>query len=75
MVIRARNDVVDVTEQVDLTIQFKDIYGNPIDTDSFPTISLIQPSGLMALAPTSTGVAHTGTGHYSYIFTIRFAHH
>jgi hypothetical protein len=70
MAIKARGELIDVTDQVNLTVQFKDGAGNPVDTDSFPKISLIQPSGLVALAPTSTGVAKVGVGKYSYIFTI-----
>jgi hypothetical protein len=57
MAIKARGELIDVTDQVNLTVQFKDAMGNPIDTDSFPTISIVQPSGLVALSPTSTGVS------------------
>lgn len=70
MTIKARGELIDVTDQVNLVIQFKDPFGVPVDTDSFPTISIIQPSGLVGLAPTSAGVAKIGTGKYSYIFTV-----
>ena len=70
MAIKARGELIDVTDQVNLTIQFKDGSGNPIDTDSYPTISIIQPSGLVSLAPTSTGVAQVNTGKYSFIWTV-----
>jgi hypothetical protein len=70
MAIKARGELIDVTDQVNLTIQFRDTSGNPINTDSFPTISIVQPSGLVALAPTSAGVAQIGTGKYSYIYTV-----
>lgn len=70
MTIKARGELIDVTDQVNLTVQFKDALGNPIDTDSFPTISIVQPSGLVALAPTSAGVTRVSTGKYSFIFTI-----
>ena len=70
MAIKARGELIDVTDQVNLTIQFKDGTGAAIDTDSFPTISIVQPSGLVALAPTSTGVARIGVGKYSFIYTI-----
>lgn len=70
MAIKARGELIDVTDQVNLTVQFKDSTGTPIDADSFPQVSIIQPSGLVALAPTSAGVAHVGTGKYSYIFTV-----
>jgi hypothetical protein len=70
MAIKARGELIDVTDQVNLTVQFKDNLGNPVDTDSFPQISIIQPSGLVALAPTSTGVARVAPGKYSFIYTI-----
>jgi hypothetical protein len=70
MAIMARGELIDVTDQVNLTIQFKDTMGNPINTDSMPMISIIQPSGLVLLAPTSVGVTQIGVGQYSYIFTV-----
>lgn len=70
MAILARGQVADVTDQINLTIQFRDPSGNPINTDSYPSISIVQPSGLVALAPTSAGVAQIGTGQYSFIYTI-----
>lgn len=70
MTLKARGEVIDVTDQVNLTVQFKDQFGNYIDTDSFPTISIVQPSGLVLLAPTSAGVTRVSTGVYSYIFTV-----
>src|SRR5678815_2247708 len=70
MAIKARGELIDVTDQVNLTVQFRDVSGNPVDTDSFPTISIVQPSGLVALAPTSAGVARVGAGKYSFIYTI-----
>jgi hypothetical protein len=70
MAIKARGELIDVTDQVNLTIQFKNTLGVPVDTDSFPTISIIQPSGLVALSPTSAGVAKVGTGKYSFIYTV-----
>lgn len=70
MSIKARGELIDVTDQVNLTVQFKDQYGNPINTDSFPTISIVQPSGLVALLPTSVGVQQLGTGNYVYTFTV-----
>lgn len=70
MTIKARGELIDVTDQVNLTIQFKDSTGMPIDTDSYPQVSIVQPSGLVALAPTSTGVARISTGKYSFIYTV-----
>lgn len=70
--IKARGEFVDVTEQISLTIQFKDTSGNPIDTDSFPKISIIQPSGHVLMSFTSTGVERISTGKYSYTYTIPY---
>ena len=70
MTIKARGELIDVTDQVNLTVQFKDPSGNPVDADSFPKISIIQPSGLVLLAPTSVGVTRVDVGKYSYIFTV-----
>jgi len=70
MVIKARGELIDVTEQVNLTVQFKDQTGAPVNADSFPTISIVQPSGLVAIAPTSVGVSQISTGKYSFIFTV-----
>ena len=72
MVIKARGEALGVKEQVNLTVQFKDNLGAPRDTDTFPTISIVQPSGLVLLSPTSSGVTRIGTGKYSYIFTVPY---
>jgi hypothetical protein len=70
MAIKARGEVIDVTDQVNLTVQFKDNTGMPVDLDSFPQVSIVQPSGLVALAPTSAGVTRISTGKYSFIYTV-----
>jgi len=70
MVIKARGELIDVTDQVNLTVQFRNTAGTPVDTDSFPTISIVQPSGLVAMSPTSAGVARIGVGKYSFIYTV-----
>lgn len=68
MVIRARGELIEPTDQANLTVTFKDAMGNPINTDSFPTVSIVQPSGLVNLIATSAGVQQISTGMYSYIF-------
>jgi len=70
MSIKGRGELLDVTDQVNLTVQFKDAMGNPINTDSIPTISIVQPSGLVAISPTSAGVQQLGTGNYVFTYTI-----
>ncbi len=72
-IIKARGQEIDVTEQVNLVVQFKDMVGNPIDTDTYPKISIVQPSGGVFLAPTSVGVSKVSQGKYSYILTIPYA--
>jgi len=71
--IKFRGQETDVTEQINLTVLFKDQMGNPIDTDSFPKISIVQPSGGIFLAPTSVGVSRLDTGKYGYTLTIPYA--
>lgn len=70
MAIKARGETLDATDQVNLTVQFKDQAGNPIDCDSFPSISIVQPSGHVLFTPTSAGVARIGVGKYNYLFEI-----
>lgn len=72
MAIKARGEAVDVNDQINLTVTFKNGLGEPTDLDSFPKVSIIQPSGLVLLAPTSVGVSRVETGKYSYIFTIPY---
>lgn len=69
MVIRFRGEFTHATEQVNLTVQFRDQFGNPVDTDTYPSVSIIQPSGDILLYPTTVGVSNVGIGKYSYIFT------
>lgn len=70
MVIKARGELVEPTEQVNLTVKFNDNFGAPVDTDTLPQISIIQPSGAVLLNPTSAGVARISTGVYSFIFSV-----
>jgi hypothetical protein len=70
MAIKARGEFVDVTDQINLTVKYKDPLGNLVDTDSLPRISIAQPSGAVLLPPTSVGVTRTSTGNYSYLFSV-----
>jgi hypothetical protein len=64
--LRSRGETVGQTETVQLRALFKDSSGNPVDLDSFPTITIIQPSGNVVAGPTSTGVYRVSTGLYGY---------
>lgn len=70
--VKTRGEIVDITEQINLTATFKDASGNPINTDSVPQVSIVQPSGLVLMTPTSVGVQQLGTGYYSFIFTVPY---
>lgn len=70
--IRTRGELLSPTDIVNLTAQFYDSFGNPANTDAFPTISIMTPSGLVALPPTSAGVLQLNVGLYEYQFVIPF---
>jgi hypothetical protein len=57
---------------VNLTVQFYDGFGNPSNTDTFPSLSIVQPSGSVALSPTTAGVGQLDVGKYNYDFKIPF---
>jgi len=67
-----RGEYLTLNDTVNLTIELRDGYGDPINADSFPTISLISPSGLVSLVPTSQGVTQIDVGKYQYSFTIPY---
>jgi hypothetical protein len=69
----ARGELIEPTTNVGLTIQFKDGSGNLVNTDTFPTITLRQPTGLVALGPTSAGVYQVSTGQYEFIYKVPIA--
>jgi hypothetical protein len=71
-VLTTRNQLIDVNQTVQLTVEFKDMYGNPIMLDAFPTISIVSPSGLVISAPTSGGVMQLDVGKYQFNFTTPF---
>lgn len=72
MTIKARGQMLDLNDQVNLTVQFKDSNGNPVDTDSFPQITVVDPTGLVSFGPTSAGVAQVDTGKYSFLYTVGY---
>mgnify|MGYP000223265163 CR=1 FL=1 len=67
---KSRSQIIMATDTVQLKAQFKDSDGQPADLDSFPTISINQPSGNVALAPTSTGVMRIGDGLYAFNYDV-----
>src|ERR1700722_11118260 len=71
-IIKARGELLTPTNIVNLTAQFYDVFGNPANTDTFPTVSIITPSGLVGMPPTSAGVQQIDVGKYLYQFVIPF---
>jgi hypothetical protein len=72
MAIKARGELLTPTDVVNLTVQFYDTMGNPANTTGFPQVSLIQPSGLVALGFTSAGVSQLDVGKYLYQFSVPY---
>ncbi len=64
--LRSRGQIVQPTETVQLHAQFRDGYGNLSDLDSFPNVSIVQPTGNVAIGPTSAGVYRLSTGLYGF---------
>ena len=70
MGIKSRHEIVQAGDIVQLRALFKDSFGQPTDLDSFPTITLNQPSGTVALGPTSQGVFRLDTGLYGFDYAV-----
>lgn len=73
MALKQRSELVDLKDTVQLTVTFRDQTGAPADTDSFPQITITQPSGLVSIGPTSAGVTRLGVGRYQFEYTIGFS--
>lgn len=67
---RQRSEVVQVTDTVQLRALFKDGTGAPADLDSFPTITIVQPSGLVAISATSAGIYRIEEGRYGFNYNV-----
>lgn len=70
MVTKQRGEIIHPTDTVQLRAVFRDQAGVPTDTDLFPTVSIIQASGLVLLAPTRAGVYQLSDGVYGYDLTL-----
>jgi hypothetical protein len=70
MSLKSRGELLEPTDVVNLTVQFYNNMGFPQNTDSFPQISIIQPSGLVAFPFTSAGVSQVDVGKYLYQFNV-----
>lgn len=69
-VFRSRSEIVGQTETVQLRVHFRDLSGNLADLPIFPNVTIIQPSGNVAINAASAGVYHLSTGVYGFDYTI-----
>lgn len=72
MATRTRTEFIQPKDTVSLTATFRGTDGLPIDTDSFPQITIVQPSGGIVLGPTSAGMGQISTGKYQFDYTVGF---
>lgn len=70
MVIRSRGEIVEQTDTVQLRALFRGTDGLPADLDTFPQVSIMQPSGNVVLGPTSAGVYRLDTGRYGFDYAV-----
>ncbi len=70
VVLRTRGQIIAPTETVQLRVQFYNFSGVSTDLPLYPTITLVQPSGNVALGPTRVGVYREGTGLYGYDYAV-----
>lgn len=73
MMSKARTQFIANTDTVALTATFKDAYKVPIDTDTYPRVSIMDPTGAVALYNTSAGVSRISTGKYQIDFFVNIA--
>lgn len=69
-VFRSRGEIVNQTETVQLRASFYNSAGDLADTDSFPTIKIIEPSGNLVLGPTSAGVYRVSQGVFGFDYAL-----
>lgn len=70
MAILPRSEIIQPGNMVRLTVTFRGSDGLPADTDAFPSFTIVAPSGLVVIGPTSAGVSRTGVGNYEFIFDV-----
>lgn len=70
MTTKQRSETIGNGDTVVLKVQFKDNDGYNADLDTYPNISIVQPSGNVMLGPTSAGVYRISTGLYAYNFAV-----
>jgi hypothetical protein len=72
VIIRSRGEFAMTSESIRLNASFYK-HGVLTDTSSFPTVTIVQPSGAVLVGPTSAGVSRLATGQYEFIYEIPYA--
>lgn len=70
MAIRYRGEFAEYGDTIQLRVLFRGPDGSPTNLDSFPSISIQQPSGNVMFDYTSAGVYNIGTGIYGFDFYV-----
>src|SRR5271157_1351254 len=70
MATQPRSAIIQPSDIVSLGARFAGPDGLPMDLDQFPAITIIQPSGGVAIGPTSTGVMRIGIGQYTFNYCV-----
>lgn len=68
-----RNQLIDVNMTVQLVAQFTNVAGIPVNLDSFPTVSIVAPTGLVVLTATTAGVMQLDVGKYQFNFLVPYS--
>jgi len=69
---KPRSSIITPGDTVRLGFLFRGPDGQPVDTDTLPLVSIIQPSGTV-IGPTSSGVQRISTGEYIFDFQVDIA--
>lgn len=70
MTINPRSAIIQPNDTVALRARFTGPDGIDNDLDTFPTITIIQPSGGVAIGPTSMGVMRIAVGEYQFNYNV-----
>ena len=70
MATNPRSQVICPGDTVALRARFTGPDGEDVDLDLFPSVSIIQPSGGVAVGPTSQGVMRIGVGEYQFNYAV-----
>jgi hypothetical protein len=70
MSILPRSDIIQPGDTVRLRARFTGPDGSEMDLDTFPTVTIIQPSGGVIMPPTSIGVTRIDVGQYSFDYSV-----